>query len=117
MTTPTSANDNASSRGLEPGELGPTEPLTVGRAAHAAVRRLPAKERGDARNAALAHTSASSPTYDASSRSPQHQHLRLVEPDTFGWATFVGKSMGLPHAGLGAYAVVVRIGARANTDH
>ena len=64
--TPLSAislNYGASSRGLEPGRLGPTGPTTFGRATLATKRPLLAEERGDARYAASYPKSANSGNY------------------------------------------------------
>ena len=70
LTAPTSAYGNAPSRGREPGGIGLMEPLTFQSAAHAAVRPILAKGRGDACHAALAHLSASAPNEDTLTRSP-----------------------------------------------
>ena len=65
-SAPTSAislNYDASSRGPEPGRLGPTGPSTFGRATPATKRPLLAEERGDARYAASSPKSANSGNY------------------------------------------------------
>ena len=77
-TAPTSANSNVLDSGLEPGRLGPIKPTNFGSAAQVAARSFLAKERGEARYAALCLPRESAPNWCA--HSPQHQQLRLSEP-------------------------------------